>query len=199
MNKVESRDLLSALADGELHGEALERCLQELASDPAMRTDWAAYHVIGDVLRSPELARGAAPVAFVNRLRDRLQAESVQPQTPPALASADPLIAVSRPRAEAANDGSIRWKLVAGFASLAAVAAIGWNAVSLQGDRSGAPQLASGPAQTAPVVASNENNVMIRDARLDELMAAHRQLGSGAAIQMPSGALRNAAFEAPVR
>jgi sigma-E factor negative regulatory protein RseA len=40
---------------------------------------------------------------------------------------------------------------------------------------------------------------MLRDARLDELLAAHRQFGSATAIPMPAGALRNAAFEAPAR
>ena len=39
---------------------------------------------------------------------------------------------------------------------------------------------------------------MLRDPRLDELLAAHRQLG-GAALQMPSGFLRNATFEGPGR
>jgi sigma-E factor negative regulatory protein RseA len=202
MNKFESREMVSALADGELDGEALGRCLDDMLADPALQSDWAAYHLIGDVLRSPELACGAAPGVFIARLQDRLQAESVSPAEVPDVARADrplPVTAVSR---DAANDGNFRWKLVAGFASLAAVAAIGWNALSLPGGGiSAQPQLASAPAQQpVPVVASSENNnVMIRDARLDELMAAHRQLGSGAAIQMPSGALRNAAFETPVR
>ncbi len=36
---------------------------------------------------------------------------------------------------------------------------------------------------------------MIRDPRLDELLAAHRQLGnSTSALQMPAGFLRNATF-----
>jgi sigma-E factor negative regulatory protein RseA len=38
---------------------------------------------------------------------------------------------------------------------------------------------------------------MVRDARLEELLAAHRQLGSNSALQLPSGFLRNATFEAP--
>jgi sigma-E factor negative regulatory protein RseA len=41
---------------------------------------------------------------------------------------------------------------------------------------------------------------MIRDPRLDEMLAAHRQLGGGAsALQTPAGFLRNATFEGPVR
>jgi sigma-E factor negative regulatory protein RseA len=191
--------MMSALADGELHGEALSQCLHDVLADPALHTDWAAYHLIGDVLRSPELASGAHSTVFMTHLRDRLQSESVaaSPSLQPALAGQPDV--VLRPLAEASNDGNFRWKLVAGFASIAAVAAIGWNALSLSGGSLTQPQLASAPAAQPVLQASAENNVMIRDARLDELMAAHRQLGSGAAIQMPSGALRNAAFEAQVR
>jgi sigma-E factor negative regulatory protein RseA len=39
---------------------------------------------------------------------------------------------------------------------------------------------------------------MIRDPRLDEFLAAHRQLG-GAALVAPAGYLRNATFDAPGR
>ena len=39
---------------------------------------------------------------------------------------------------------------------------------------------------------------MIRDPRLDELLAA-QQFGKTTALQMPAGFLRNATFEAPKR
>ena len=101
-----------------------------------------------------------------------------------------------------------RWKMVAGFASLAAVAAIGWTSFSqLQGAGGPGAQLAaSSPeratAQGAPVVAvadADGQQVMIRDPRLDELLAAHKQFGSTSALQMPAGFLRNATFETPGR
>jgi sigma-E factor negative regulatory protein RseA len=38
---------------------------------------------------------------------------------------------------------------------------------------------------------------MVRDARLEELLAAHKEFGGASALQMPSGFLRNATFEAP--
>jgi sigma-E factor negative regulatory protein RseA len=40
---------------------------------------------------------------------------------------------------------------------------------------------------------------MLRDPRLDELLAAHKQYGGASALQMPAGFLRNATFEAPQR
>jgi sigma-E factor negative regulatory protein RseA len=42
---------------------------------------------------------------------------------------------------------------------------------------------------------SGESTVMIRDPRLDALLAAHRQFGGASALQMPSGFMRNATFE----
>ncbi|MOA28872.1 hypothetical protein D3C78_1498490 [compost metagenome] len=39
--------------------------------------------------------------------------------------------------------------------------------------------------------------VMLRDPRLDELLAAQRQYSSAAALQMPANFLRNANFSAP--
>lgn len=43
--------------------------------------------------------------------------------------------------------------------------------------------------------AANEPATMLRDPRLDELMAAHRQYGGAAALQLPADFLRNANFE----
>ena len=107
---------------------------------------------------------------------------------------------------EAANASVFRWKMVAGFASLAAVAAIGWTSLaSLQGVGSSGPQLAMAPASssqgspTVAVVDAEGQQVMIRDPRLDELLAAHKQFGSTSALQMPAGFLRNATFETPGR
>jgi sigma-E factor negative regulatory protein RseA len=102
----------------------------------------------------------------------------------------------------AANDSSMRWKLLAGVASVAAVAAVGWSvmATGAGGLSSSQPQLASAPQQpVAPVLARSEAGLMIRDARLDELLAAHRQFGGASALQMPAGFVRNATFEGPSR
>ena len=107
---------------------------------------------------------------------------------------------------EAANNDVFRWKMVAGFASLAAVATIGWNAYTGLMSPATQPgmQLAAGPVAGAvavnlPLQASNGQPMMIRDPRLDELLAAHKQYGSTSALQMPAGFLRNATFEAPAR
>lgn len=192
MEQMKTQELISALADGQLRGEAFARGVEAAASDPAAREAWQTYHLIGDVLRSGELAAGTMPTAFMSRLQLRLRQE--QQRGAPGAQSAPPELVVSR---EAANDASFRWKLVAGFASLAAVAAIGWTVV---GGLSGNPeqgQLAAGTGGT--VIAGSERGAMIRDPRLDEFLAAHRQLGGASALQMPAGFLRNATFEGPDR
>jgi sigma-E factor negative regulatory protein RseA len=45
---------ISALMDGELFEDDVEKVLDRLKHDPATRKNWAAYHLIGDVLRQPE-------------------------------------------------------------------------------------------------------------------------------------------------
>jgi sigma-E factor negative regulatory protein RseA len=206
MDKMEMQELISALADGQLRGEALERVIQTVATDAQARTAWHTYHLIGDVLRSGDLRTGTPPATFLAKFQVRLEREqsleqaSVAAVAPAALPVLDaPLIGIDL-GAESANDGSFRWKLVAGFASIAAVAAIGWTAVGTM-VRPEQPQLAAAqPQVTVPVAVAERAQVMIRDPRLDEMLAAHRQFGGGAsALQMPAGFLRNATFEGPAR
>jgi sigma-E factor negative regulatory protein RseA len=179
MEKIENREIVSALADGQLHGEALARGVELAATDAAAREAWQAYHLIGDVLRSDDLAQCTHPGVFLDRLQARLHRESV---------TVTPDIA----RMPAANDGNFRWKLVAGLASITAIAAISWAAIGVSTARPEGAQLAVVPSGT--VLAKSERGMMIRDPRLDELMAAHRQLG-GAALVAPAGFLRNATFD----
>ena len=157
------------------------------------REAWHTYHLIGDVLRSGELAAGTLPTTFLSRLQLRLQQEQGLPTATPTQQQAEPAL----PQREAANDASFRWKLVAGVASVAAVAAIGWTVVAGLVAKPDQGQLAAAGAGT--VITGSERGAMIRDPRLDEFLAAHRQLGGASALQMPAGFLRNATFEGPNR
>jgi len=199
MNKTEQGELISALADGELQDDAMTQALQALEADAQLQFTWDTYHVVGDVLRSPDLATKAASAAFLTRLQPALAREAVDPAPLVVAKSGVPPRAGNR--GAAANDRS--WKIAAGLASFAAVLAVGWNVVGVGSGSSGQPQLAGAPVQPGVVLATGERNgernVMLRDARLDELLAVHRQFGSATAIQMPTGAVRNAAFETPAR
>lgn len=195
MEKMNTQELVSALADGQLQGEELARGLALVTSDPAALDAWQAYHLVGDVLRSGELANGTAPQAFLARLQ-----ESLRKEQPLGAAAVRPIQVLPAPEpAQAANDPSQRWKLVAGFASVAAVAAIGWTALGT-GNKAGGPQLAGSPAAgQAVVLTATERGTMLRDPRLDQLMQAHRQFGGATALQSSAGFLRNATFEGPAR
>ena len=202
---ADRRERLSALADGQLQGDELSAAFAYAAEDEDGAKTWQLYHLVGDVLRSADLAQPANP-AFMARLREQLAQEALpeRPQVPVPVA----VVAAGLP--EAANASVFRWKMVAGFASLAAVAAIGWTSLaSLQGagpagvgaQMAAVPERSS-PAPGAPVVAvadADGQQVMLRDPRLDELLAAHKQFGSTSALQMPAGFLRNATFETPGR
>ncbi len=240
MNKVpHDFDRLSALADGALHGDEFARTVDWLMQDAEAQTQWHAYHVIGDVLRSSELARGAADMDFVARLQSRLASEPLPhlvevPEA--AVVRAQPAAQGSRVtpiRAavaqQAANADVFRWKAVAGFASLAAVAAIGWTAFAGIGGNGSDAVLAAAPAgasahgtptvqlvsangapagtasanraapfaATVPVMLAGTDTpqVMLRNPRLDEFLAAHGQATAGSVLQSPPGFVRNASFE----
>lgn len=198
MDKMQMQEMISALADGQLRGEALERVIRTVATDAQARNAWHTYHLIGDVLRSGNLPTGTAPATFLAGFQVRLEREQARERSEEVAGA--PLVEAVQPvqsSSEAANDSSFRWKLVAGVASLAAVAAIGWSAA---GDilRGQPPQMAS--AAQGVTASAERPAIMIRDPRLDEMLAAHRQLGGGAsALQSPAGFLRNATFEGPAR
>jgi sigma-E factor negative regulatory protein RseA len=201
---MQTSELMSALADGQLGGEDFAAALQACGQDDSAIASWDTYHLIGDALRSPVSPALSADRAFLARLSQRLAAEPLVGAAPGSRGNragpaADlvhvPVVDVSPRHGAAANDGDFRWKLVAGLASLAAVSAIAWNAAGLLVPAA-APQLAQAPASQQVVVASPQGPV-VRDARLEELLAAHKQLGGTSALQEPSGFLRNATFEIP--
>jgi sigma-E factor negative regulatory protein RseA len=107
-------------------------------------------------------------------------------------------------QAEAANDAVFRWKMVAGVAAFAAVSSLVWSLVGVDptGPASQVAVATQPPvtAQPATVLASDGNGqVMIRDPRLDEMLAAHKQFGGASALQQPAGFLRSATFQAADR
>ncbi|HVZ45329.1 MAG TPA: sigma-E factor negative regulatory protein [Ramlibacter sp.] len=200
MNNMNTQELVSALADGHLEGDALAGALDAVCADEAALAAWHRYHLIGDVLRSQDLAAATPAERFLARLQESLRGESVtrelkQIECFPAAAAVD----AARP---AAND-SRRWKMVAGVATLTAAAAIGWSMIGAPAaDRAAGPQLAAAPAPSAGsamVLTGSANGPMIRDEDLDRLLAAHRQFGTATALQTPAQFVRNAAFEGPAR
>lgn len=232
LNKIHEQ--VSALADGQLRGLEFAQTVEMITTRSDLRSSWHTYHVIGDVLRSSELVQSSSDAGFLARFQSRMVVENGQSEAKVLMQSSAELQAnvdsVSSGEhrfapaaelpsiAESANESGFRWKLVAGFASVAAVAAIGWSAATGLYDQSGrsdGAQLAS-TSQTLPVtsaviaslpatttqtvnIAGSGPLVMIRDPHLDALLAAHKQFGGTSALQMPTGFLRNATFEGAAR
>ena len=183
-------ELLSALADGELDMGDADAGLQDVFQSNGLHGNWNSYQVIGQVLKGEAGASaqlGADPI-FLQRLSKRLANEKVANVLPVMHGE----IRVALSDQSAANDGVFRWKLVAGFASVAAALVIAWGFVDSPDASTGA-QLAQSRAVEQVVVESPQGPV-VRDARLEELMAAHKQLG-GSSLQAPSGFLRHAGFD----
>ena len=183
-------EMLSALFDGQMSSENVLANLSCAGRD-GMHSDWNCYQLIGEVLRGSSAGIAGADPAFLQRVSARLNHEVVELLAVPVVMTVGP---VAIPAVLAANDQQFRWKLVAGFASLGAVAVLAWT---LTGSSTGisAPQLAQGLTAPTLVTASPEGP-MIRDARLEELLSAHKQMGA-TTLQVPSGFVRNAGFEAP--
>ncbi len=208
---------LSALMDGHLDLAQTQALLhadqQDSQQDDDLLQTWASYHVVGDALRS-HWADHALDRAVSNPAANTPAQAALVVAVAPVPAISPNLSAAKN----AANDSVFRWRLVAGIAAVAAVGSIIWSLAGTQPGISGAqlaqqnqqPTSQSGPQQTdaqpvspatgpATVVASAIETaappaVMLRDPRLDELLAAHKQFGNASALQQPAGFLRNATF-----
>lgn len=106
----DGREWISALADGQCEAQELAARLDVLVSDPQARQAWQTYHLVGDVLRSRDLAPSTDPAVFLERLSQRLSLEPVAMPAPQA----------------AAMLGGLRWKYVVALATLAVVTALAW-------------------------------------------------------------------------
>lgn len=186
-----SRERISELVDGDLRGDACARAVSELLDDKEAVRTWHTYQVVGDVLRSAELAPTRNDLAFWEKLEERLAQE---PQRPHRVEDA-PALNVDRP---GANASIFRWKMLAATACTALVGVVGLGLWTQTGQSADTRMAAAVPnAPVVPQVVTAESNVgtMMRDPQLDELMAAHRQLGGHSALQVPAGFLRNATYE----
>lgn len=212
-NETQNKEAISALTDSQLSGEIFAATSQQMLNDPNLLATWHSYHVIGDALRSAELAQCHGDAGFLVRFRARLDEQLQQPSVLisdenlfEGMGLATDRVAVNANPEMAANQFNINtgtaaanasWKWLALAASVVAIGAIGWNTLALNVSGSEADQLAQSSASGSVQIVGSalSEPVMLRDARLDELLAAHKQLGGTSALQMPAGFLRNATFD----
>lgn len=70
-------EALSALADGEADVAEVARACASWRDDAKVRARWSDYHLIGDVMRSDELADASGSSHFLKSFRERLVQEPV--------------------------------------------------------------------------------------------------------------------------
>lgn len=190
---------LSAFVDGELTaGEHPNGIFAEL--DQADCTAWSVYHLIGDVLRSDDLAvKPAASQAFMAGFAARFETE------PHVLAPA------ALPASRARRILALRHRVLPSLAVAAAAATLTWIVVpqmhgagvgggaqvasvsSSQSDGVQRVAMNAAPVQTAAVQDGN----FIRDARLDAYLEAHQQFGQQPVMSDSMPLIRAAAIPAP--
>lgn len=176
---------LSALVDGESDAQAAARFAGAWRDDAQLRQRWQTYHLIGDALRSDELARHQPGDAFMQGLRARLAQEPVvlapTPMTPPSRKA--------------------RWlRPVSAAAGVVAVAGSVWLLPVRQQGNSLQPLVAqSTPVVTAVAPAGLSGDAVVRRAGLDRYLSAHQQFQSAAAIAPMSGYLRHADYDGAER
>ncbi len=201
------RAWLSDLADGQADEQGIEAACAAWRDRADMRQTWHTYQLIGDVLRSDELARPAAHDAtFLSGLRAKLA------QEPVVMA---PMPVVQAP-AQAKSARRPVWLLptaaAAGFVAVASVLVItqfsgsDLNAAgAIQARNQTAPaasQAFAGADGTTTTTTTTSTNMtggaaMIRDARLDAYVEAHRATRGIGALALPGMGLRNADVAVP--
>jgi sigma-E factor negative regulatory protein RseA len=206
---------LSALMDGVISDQDWVALWQSTGHRSAAHENWNAYQVVRDALRGgAPLAAATPPAAFLAGFQARFHQElaaapqKVVSERPTGVASP-----VDGKRASAANDSIFRWKMLAMAASVSAVMAVSWSVLgTASADRAaqtgtelvlatppapseGAVVAEPGGANTSVIVNTGQGP-LIRDARLEALLAEHRQYGGMSALQKPAGFLRNATYDA---
>jgi sigma-E factor negative regulatory protein RseA len=224
LSETELRQLLSSLADGHAeHPDDLAHASAMWRDQPEARATWHRYQLIGDVMRSEDLARSAEQdSAFLQRFRARLAEEPVV-LAPEALTTAAGAATGTGP-ARAVVQG--RWRraavpaaAAAGFVAVAAaLVVLRWGVPGASGEDaplvawwpgSGAAStdgvvpvsqggwtLTSPAAQSASTAGLVSPGRMIRDPQLDAYLRAHR--GAFAGAGQPAAAPRSLGGAAPV-
>jgi sigma-E factor negative regulatory protein RseA len=181
---------LSAMADGDCDERTLDAVCQAWKVDAEARRVWHAYHLIGDVMRSEDLATDPGrDAAFLAGVRARLAAE--------------PVLFAPAPQRRRYRPWLVPAAMAAGFFVVAGVLVLVRNVqpvgVPHAAELAAASSAAAVPAMVvvggsvarpAPARSFVEDSGMLRDARLDEFLRAHQAVGPGTTMAVPGGTLR---------
>lgn len=162
--------------DGEVAAHEVATAV-DLAKDGEGAAHWREYQLIGDVLRSEDLLNTRSSEDFLSRFSVKLEAE------PHLLVPAVAQRAKTQERHRFLVSPAWVRRIMPTTAVAAAVAAVSWVVVpQLRGPADGtdgSPAMVAkatqGAGAQALTVAATDSTPMIRDARLDEYLSAHRQ------------------------
>jgi sigma-E factor negative regulatory protein RseA len=195
MNTNLTQEQISALVDGELDGPQADALLALLARSKD-RTDWEIYHQIGDALRSDEATPALSP-DFSERLFARLDAEPVI--LAPIPIPQQTIVAASAPVTSTRSSSKNRLKrfAVPGMAAAAAVATVAFLTTPqlMVASRTTTPAVLAAvpsaltkaglesapvavPVATVATLATEPEEVMLRDPRIDDYLFAHQRFSS---------------------
>jgi sigma-E factor negative regulatory protein RseA len=146
------KENLSAWMDGELEEQQARQLPQQLKRDAQLRGNWDCYHLIGDALR------GMQGPDLCAKICARLDAE--------------PTVLAPQRRSTAER---LRWVALSAAASIAAVAFVGWMALS--GVPQDSVQIAATPAAEVKQVAVPAGEVA------NDYLLAHQRYSPSNAMQ----------------
>lgn len=155
---------ISALMDSELFEDDAAAVLDQLKRDTAMRKNWAAYHLIGDVLRQPDHIHSDLSAKVRERMRD------------------EPVVLA--PRGYAVKQ-KLRTFALSAVASLSAVGVVAW--MSLQISPEIAPQLAMQQAAVQPAA-------MQIQPKSDEYLMAHQEFSPSMDVNGGASYIRTVSY-----
>jgi negative regulator of sigma E activity len=164
---------ISECMDGELDAHGAARLLGQIAVSAEYRVDWLVYHMIGDGMRdAPDLSPG-----FAARFGERLAGEPTVLAPHPVKAARASLVQVAMYAA----------------ASLAAVAVVGWFALTPQPSANPA-QLAQQAGAAPSVVALQRPPISPLRPRDHDYLMAHQAVSPSGPMQGVAPYVRTVSF-----
>lgn len=185
---------LSAMLDGEAGSDAVSEVCMAWRRDSQVRATWHEWSLIGDVMRSEDLANGARrDQDLLAAVRARLADEPVVlapvvqplPETVPQrqLANGQPL-----PAPAARSVRRLAWRTpVAVAAGCAMVAGALLVTRSQEAGRVFPGDLYAGHGASPVAVSASGGVTLLRNPELDRYLQAHRQYAQGPALAAPGG------------
>lgn len=203
-DRTRARAQLSSLMDGDCTSDHVAQACRHWRQDEDNRAQWHTYHLIGDVLRSEDLAqRSASDAEFLRAVRERLAREPIV--LAPSPAQVIPAAEVTEEAQVVAVGGGRRSRFhlrrwVAPVGMAAGVALVAGAVLVTRPGGADAPVMASvsrtDTTRTEPMtLVPQDPNGAMTDAEFVRYLSAHQQFPGAPALGPAPGFMRSAAYE----